>query len=247
MEKDQFIDVDKKSWWLLETEIDPALEQKRKTLGECWNFTDLQWYTERLKMEEVYQFLELNRSELLRELDEAIDLYRREIWLDNVIHAKRPPKQQVAPQEPAAGKAADVQPKPPAAVPPPAPAKKPSAFGRAKTAEEPAAQAASGTPAAAGGPAGAAQQAEPRKPSAFGRKAAAPPAPPPPAAASAAAQEGGQVQAVSEQIQSVMSDLSADELSSIARDLGLTAQEVEAMVNDPEFASMVAEEQAQLS
>jgi hypothetical protein len=244
MEKDQFIDTEKKSWWLLETEIDPALEQKRKTLGECWDWTDLLWYTERLKMEEVYQFLEVNKSELLRELDEANDLYRRDIWLDSVIHAKRPPKQHVAPQEPTAGKAADVQAKPAVGAPPTAPAKKPSAFGRAKPTEESAAEPAAGGPAAAGVAAGG-QAVEPKKPSPFGRKPAAAEAPARPAAREGVG-AGEPLPPVSEQIQSVMSDLSADELSSIARDLGLTAAEVEAMVKDPDFAGMVAEEQAQL-
>ena len=66
MEKDQFVAVENQGWWLLEPDLDAALEERRRTLGECWDWTDLRWYAERLKLEEVYQFLELNRADLLR-------------------------------------------------------------------------------------------------------------------------------------------------------------------------------------
>ena len=58
MEKDQFVAVENQGWWLLEPDLDAALEERRRTLGECWDWTDLRWYAERLKLEEVYQFLE---------------------------------------------------------------------------------------------------------------------------------------------------------------------------------------------
>ncbi len=172
MEKDQFVAVENQGWWLLEPDLDAALEERRRTLGECWGWTDLRWYAERLKLEEVYQFLELNRADLLRELDDASDLYRRQKWLDDVIKAKRPAKPTTAEEAaPAAKKAADAR---PAQAPA---AKKASAFGRRPAAE--------GTPAgsppaanapapAAAGAAPAAEGAQPRKPSPFAKKAAAP-------------------------------------------------------------------------
>ena len=49
---------------------------------------------------------------------------------------------------------------------------------------------------------------------------------------------------VEEQIQTVISELSADELAAIASDLGLSPDEVEAMVKEPDFAALVADEQA---
>ena len=130
MEKDQFVAVENQGWWLLEPDLDAALEERRRTLGECWDWTDLRWYAERLKLEEVYQFLELNRADLLRELDDASDLYRRQKWLDDVIKAKRPAKPTTAEEAaPAAQKAADAR---PAQAPA---AKKASAFGRRPAAE----------------------------------------------------------------------------------------------------------------
>jgi hypothetical protein len=51
--------------------------------------------------------------------------------------------------------------------------------------------------------------------------------------------------AVEEQIQTVVAALSSDELSAVASELGLSPQEVEAMMQDAEFASLVAEELAQ--
>jgi hypothetical protein len=263
MDRTQFADVDSQGWWLLQAELEPALDEKRKALGECWKWSDLRWYTDRLKLDEVFQFLEASRPDLLRELDEPQDLYRREAWLDGLILAKRPPEKaaEVPPAPPVAKKAAGAN------VAPPPVAKKASAFGRRQADGE-----AQAEPAGASPPAAApAPPAEPRKPSPFGKNAAPreqptapasapaaegapPPAPPPPAAEGAPpppappppAAEAEQLQQISGEIQDVMSELSADEIAAIAGDLGLTAEEVEAMVREPDFASMVVEEQAHL-
>ena len=40
-----------------------------------------------------------------------------------------------------------------------------------------------------------------------------------------------------------MSELSTDELDTIASELGLSPEEVEALVREPDFAALVAEEQ----
>jgi hypothetical protein len=264
MDRTQFADVDSQGWWLLQAELEPALEEKRKALGECWQWSDLRWYTDRLKLDEVFQFLEASRPDLLRELDEPQDLYRREAWLDGLIQAKRPPEKaaEAPPAPPVAKKAAG-----PNVAPPPV-AKKASAFGRRQAEGEAQAEPAGVSPPAAA----PAPPAEPRKPSPFGKKAAPreqpaapasapaaegappPPAPPPPAAEGAPpppappppAAEAEQLQQISGEIQDVMSELSADEIAAIAGDLGLSAEEVEAMVREPDFASMVVEEQAHL-
>ncbi len=49
---------------------------------------------------------------------------------------------------------------------------------------------------------------------------------------------------VDQQVQAIMAELSADDLAAIATDLGLSPEEVEAMVQEPDFAALVAEEQA---
>ena len=263
MDRTQFADVDSQGWWLLQVELEPALDEKRKTLGECWQWSDLRWYTDRQKLDEVFQFLETSRPDLLRELDEPQDLYHREAWLDGLIQAKRPPEKPAGapPAPPVAKKAAGAN------VAPPPVAKKASAFGRRQADGEAQAEPAGASPAS-GAPA---PPAEPRKASPFGKKAApreqpaaaasapaaegAPPAPPPPAEGAppppappppAAAGDAEQLQQISGEIQDVMSELSADEIAAIAGDLGLTAEEVEAMVREPDFAGMVAEEQAHL-
>jgi hypothetical protein len=43
-----------------------------------------------------------------------------------------------------------------------------------------------------------------------------------------------------------MSELSADEMSAMARELGLSRKEIEALLHEPDFAGMVADEQAKL-
>ncbi len=244
MEKAQFVDVDNQTWWLLQHELEPVLEEKRKALGASWQWTDLRWYTDRQKMEEVFQFIEATRPDLLRELDELQDVPRREQWLDNLINAKSPPvpaaaqEASTAAQTPAAPVAA------PAASP-----RKASAFGRRESDQGKGAASPGDAPAGSGGSV-TAQTAEPRKAPLFAKKAApvAEPAAQGPAASTGAAPAADeeQLQQISEQVQSVMSELSPDELSAIAGDLGLTAEEVESMVQDPSFASMVAEEQAHL-
>jgi hypothetical protein len=52
------------------------------------------------------------------------------------------------------------------------------------------------------------------------------------------------VEAVQEQIQTVASALSTDELSAMASELGLGGEGLEAMLRDPAFAGLVAEELA---
>jgi Asp-tRNA(Asn)/Glu-tRNA(Gln) amidotransferase B subunit len=51
---------------------------------------------------------------------------------------------------------------------------------------------------------------------------------------------------VAEEIKTVMAELPPDELAAIAKDLDLSPEEVRAMVREPDFARLVAEEQARL-
>ena len=54
MRREQFLDLESEPWWLLERELDPALEERRRSLGQCWGWTDLQWYADPRKLEELY-------------------------------------------------------------------------------------------------------------------------------------------------------------------------------------------------
>src|SRR5262249_29502413 len=177
------------------------------------------------------------------ELDEVQDVYRREQWLDNLINAKSQPVQ-AGGQE-----ASPVANKPATPIAPPATPRKASAFGSRESDQEQGAAAPGHAPASPG-VAAPAQAAAPRKASPFAKKAApaaeAVAQAPAASAGPAPAADEGQLQHISEQVQSVMSELSPDELSTIAVDLGLTAEQVEGIVQNPAFASMVAEAQANL-
>ena len=71
-------------------ELDPALEERRRSLGQCRGWTDLQWYGDARKLEELYLFLEQTVPVLLRDLDDAVDVDRRKRWLDELIEKKQP-------------------------------------------------------------------------------------------------------------------------------------------------------------
>jgi hypothetical protein len=174
MDKDEFTGVKTPVWWLLEPSLDSdVLNEKRKDLGQCWGWDPTTWFAEPDKMVIVFDFLQLHRQDLLRELDVQVDdVYVRSKWLDDLITAKTAPAEKEAGQTASAG--TGQTPPSPAAAARPGPttaAKRPSAFARAKTAEE--------TPAEPGGDAAAATKtdgttsaAEPATRSPFGRRAA---------------------------------------------------------------------------
>jgi hypothetical protein len=62
-----------------------------------------------------------------------------------------------------------------------------------------------------------------------------------------AARTEHQAQDLDEQIKTVVSALSAAEISAIADELGLSSEEVEAMIQEDDFAHLVADEQEQLA
>ena len=136
LQREQFLDLETEPWWLLERELDPALEERRRSLGQCWGWTDLQWYAEVRNLEQLYLFLEQTLPDLLRDLDEAADVDRRKKWLDELIEKKQPAAGHET-QEAAAAK----RPAPPAAAKVgaagAAPARKVSAFARASRPSKP--------------------------------------------------------------------------------------------------------------
>ena len=135
MQREQFLDVESEPWWLLERELDPALEERRRSLGQCWGWTDLQWYGDARKLEELYLFLEQTGPVLLRDLDDAVDVDRRKRWLDELIEKKQPAggdetQEAAAPETPAPAAAARV------GAAGAAPTKRVSAFARAQPADQ---------------------------------------------------------------------------------------------------------------
>jgi hypothetical protein len=233
MEREQFVAVDAPTWWLVERDLDYRMEDLRRELGASFGWTDPRWYTERAKLDQLYDFLVGQGNQLFSELDQAIDDHGRQRWLGRVMDSKSPPK-------PASTTMESSAPTGNGAAPTNGASPKKSAF-RSKSEAGPA----SGEPGAA---TTAPTNAAPGRKSIFRPKSQ----PAPPAAGDAdlggpAADQPAPAEdrlgEVDQQIQTVMSELSADELATIAGDLGLTPEEVEAMIQEPDFAALVAEEQ----
>jgi hypothetical protein len=169
------------------------------------------------------------------ELDQAIDDHKRQRWIESVLDLRTPPESEPVEMDSAVPTRTATP--PPNGTPP-----RKSAFG-AKSQPEPSNATPVDTAAAPTAPA-------PGRKSIF--KAKSQPEPP---AGNSADSTGGEsdhelstdehLVEVDQQIQAVMSELPADELAEIASELGLSPEEVEAMVQEPDFAALVAEEQAQ--
>jgi hypothetical protein len=236
MEREQFVAVDAPTWWLLERDLDYRMEELRRELGASFGWAEPTWYTERAKLDQLYDFLVGQGGQLCYQLDQAIDDHGRQRWLGAVMDSKRPP-------ESASTSLESPPPTPNGAAPSNGASPKKSAF-RSNSQAGPTA---TGEPVAA---ATASTSVAPGRKSIFKSKSQ----PAPPAAGDADSEGPGPDQAaptdehldrMDQQIQTVMSELSADELATIASDLGLTPEEVEAMIQEPDFAALVAEEQVQ--
>jgi hypothetical protein len=233
MERDQFVAVETESWWLLERDVDYRIEDLRRDLGASFGWTDPGWYLQRERLEEVYTFILNQPREVLDQLDQATDDGRRQLWLHTVIQLNPPAVPSTAPSLPSPPRAATATPAGP---------RRPTFGSRAQAAPTGAdARTETPTPATPSAP-------PPRRP-AFGSRAQAAPTgadarTETSADADAPAVEGKAT--VDEQIQRAMSALPAEELSAMARELGLSPQEVEAMMQEPDFADLVAAEQGRL-
>jgi hypothetical protein len=264
VEREQFVAAESPSWWLLEADVDYRIEELRTDLGASFGWTERGWYRERVKLEELYDFIVRHKNDLFYELGQAADDLSRQRWIASVLELRRPPAATSASAPAGPGSSGSAGTTPANGAPP-----RKSAFGSKSQLE---AAAADTTPAnprksalglkaqsvapttAAGGPAAANAPQDgvptgdtPARKSIFKAKSQAQP--------SAAPDDGPQVhpveavrtgehlEEVAEHIQTVMSELSAEDLSAIAEELGLSPEEVETMVHEPDFANLVAEEQ----
>jgi hypothetical protein len=233
MEREQFVAVETPTWWLLERDVDYRIEELRTNLGASFGWTYPTWYTERAKLDEVYDFIVAQGSELFYQLEQAADEERRQRWLGSLVALKEPAT--APPSAPAPIQSAPTGATPANGAPP-----RRSAFG-----SKPQTVSAAGA-ADAGSGAGAlpSTSAPPARKSIF--KAKSQLRSPTPEDTARAIPGDEQVGEVDAQIQTVMSELSTEELSVMARDLGLSMEEVEAIVRQPDFARLVAEQQAHL-
>lgn len=246
MEREQFVATTTGTWWLLERDVDYRIEGLRTDLGASFGWADPTWYSDTAKLQEVYDFIQSHRSELFYELEQATDDERRHRWLGSVLELKR--RASSTPAQSTRSTAGTVTPTSGQSV-------RKSAFGSKSQRETQGPVADTGTPQSApprAGQTAASAGDQPARRSPFASKSPAetqsPAADTSTAASTAEATPATeQVGPIDEQIKEVMSELSPDDLSAIAADLGLRPEEVEAMVQEPDFARMVAEEQAHLA
>ncbi len=259
--------------WLAEDEVQYWRPDLRSELGRFFGWTEADpWYSDRERLDKVHALILERQSELFRDLKEkeAVDVEARQRWLDSVVKLTRPVEPPSGKPDP--GKSG-AQPRSSAAGGPAQswvkaePARK-AAFGsRAQAQGRDADASARPTGPARDSPFGSRAQAqgrdaaatagagppptEPARRSPFGSRAQAQSqgsspdagAGTPTAGAPPTADRVGQV---AEQIQAMISELPADELSTIAGDLELSPEEVTALMREPDFARLVAEEQARL-
>jgi hypothetical protein len=217
MDKEQFLAADANSVWFLQPDLNERLETLRRQIGASFGWTDPLWYTDKTKLEELYRFLEPKGTQVFQELEQATDDDRRTQWLDSVVEMKKP---EPAPE--ASGSAQTVA----ASTTTTAPTRpRPSAFGGSGAATP------GGEGGAASSPGTATTSAAPAKKSIFKAK----PEP-----------EQIQVQ-IDEAVKTVMSDLSGGGLTGLASELDISAEELQSVLQDPDFERLVAEEATKLA
>jgi hypothetical protein len=89
MEKAQFVVSEPGAWWL----VDPnyyAIEDPRRQVGQALGYLDVQWYLQVDNLGELHRQLEVNRYQLLADVDNAVDDTKRIDWLIAVKEAIQP-------------------------------------------------------------------------------------------------------------------------------------------------------------
>jgi hypothetical protein len=218
MNKDQFAPDPPETWWLLEADVNYQVEEGRKDLDKSFGFADALWYTKKVNLEAVHNEIEQSST-------------RDQLWYE-LSQAADPDSRKKW-----LGSVAQL--KRPKSAPPDtgtAPATSPPP-GRAAPNGEPA----SGSPQPQGGAAAPAAEAAPRK-SIFKAKQEPQPQPAP-----VNTETTVKAEQIDEAVKTALSDLSGDRISSLASELGVNADQVQEMVQDPEFERMVAEEVARLA
>ena len=100
MERQEFVEAEPGSWWFTEPSPDRPWHQARLELGEGRGWTDPSWFSERVKIEELYRALEYQAPQLLKDLDYLIDDYQRMAWVRSVQDALTDPPRGSAPEPP---------------------------------------------------------------------------------------------------------------------------------------------------
>jgi hypothetical protein len=236
VQKEEFI-AEPEAWWLVQRDLDDQVETCRRDLGTSFGWTDPLWYRERTKVADLYTFIEqqANQYQLLEDLDRATESTQRQQWLiamlalkTSAVSERNPP---VLPTfaETSSG---------------PEPRRK-SAFGARSSSEA----AASGQTAVLGQ--SATSHSEPSRKLAFGPKVTeerrTEDNPVSKDDSDPALIDDLVKQQIEQAVTTVISDLSANDIARIADDLGISSEELEAVVHETDFVSLVTEEAAKLS
>jgi hypothetical protein len=221
MDKEQFLAADANSMWFLQPVLSESLETLRRQIGASFGWTDPLWYTDKTKLESLYGFLAPQGTQVFQDLQLATDDTRQTQWLDSVVEMKK--KSDSPPKSSESTQTAPTAPKPPTAAAPPKP--RPSAFGGSGAAPP------GGDGGSAPSPGAATTGAAPAKKSIFKPK-----------------DEPAPVQGqIDEAVKTVMSDLSGGGLTGLASELDISAEELQSVLQDPDFERLVAEEAAKLA
>ena len=121
--KADFANPQAEDWWLVE-QLNAELEPRRLALGAARGWNDPSWYLEPAKLEELYDWLAANDTQLLNNLDYAEDDTAKAKWLDDFVEAVSAKVEPAHEAEPAAPAEAPEAVEAVASVAPPEPAKK---------------------------------------------------------------------------------------------------------------------------
>ncbi len=242
MNRADFVAADGQTWWLCEIQIDFRIDEARKELGTALGFTENEWFADSNRRTRLFDLLESNGSPLLNDLDYLTADDAKLQWVQEATRLAAPPQAGPTPAGPTDG-AHPAQAETPPPAPPPAPAKK-SIF-KSKAAADTADTA---------GPAQATQAdtppAPPAKKSIFKSKAAAggaDDAAPTDGDSNSGASAPAEAPHLDQAVQTVLADVTGAGLAGLAQDLGVEADELEAVVNHPDFEREVREEVARIT
>jgi hypothetical protein len=249
MNKEEFLDVNREDWWLVDPAAPDQVKQVRDELGAALGYqSEPDWYTKPERLESLWALVE-NNSELQAEFEAAAtDLDKRPVLVEKLTEkteeANAPEAAEAAEQAASAapGATASTAPAPPEA--PVAPPKK-SLFHKAEaeTAESESAESTAAT--GAGVAAGSADTTPLSKPSPFAKKPAesAETATTSPPASGPTAATDGPVEVVHVDVEELKSEVSVL-LESSAIDLN--KEDVDKLAEDPNFDEHLAEASAAL-
>jgi hypothetical protein len=225
MNRADFVASDGQSWWLCETQIDFRTEEARRELGHALGLTETEWFADPNRRTLLFDLLESHGSPLLNDLDYLTGDDAKLQWVQGATHLAAPPPAAPAPtpthDEPidaAQPTEADI----PRATPPPAPAPAKKSIFKSKAAID-----TTNSTQTAGE---AATDAGPTNGN-----------------SDTAASGPAEAPQLDQAVQTVLADVTGDGLAGLAQDLGVEAEELETIVNHPDFEREVRDEVARIT